>query len=101
MPRLERPSEDRLYLVDADEVRWRVYDVGFGPPHAPPFKRRVYELGSGRATERRFIGENGLQRVYRFARGESREITPEVLAQQLAGAGYAAREKHEPITRPW
>ena len=77
---------DKLFFVDADGVRWRVYDAGFGPPHAKPFKRRVYELGSSRATDRIFVPKDGDRRSYHFARGDSRGLTAETLAKQLAAA---------------
>jgi len=37
---------------------------------------------------RRFVGEDRIYRAYRFARGGSRVITPEVLALQLKAAEY-------------
>ena len=94
--RLERDG-DKLYLVDADGVGWRVYDVGFGPPHAPPFKQRVYELGSSRATDRIFVPKDGDRRSYHFARGDSRDLTAETLATQLGAAGYVARKRFDPL----
>ena len=80
-------DHDKAYFADADGVRWRVYDVGFGPPHAPPFKQRVYELGSSRATDRIFVPKDGDRRSYHFTRGDSRDLTAETLATQLAAAG--------------
>ena len=74
---------DKLCLVDADGARWRAYDVGFGPPHAKPFKHRVYAPGSARATDCRFIAQDGTQHVHKFTRGESRELKRAVLAKGL------------------
>ena len=52
---------------------------------------------------RRFVGEDRIYRAYRFARGESRVITPEVLALQLKAAEYivpwAARTDREATVR--
>jgi hypothetical protein len=51
---LER-SGDHDYFTDRDRVRWRVYEVGFGPPHAAPGKVCTYLLKSARANERYFV----------------------------------------------
>jgi len=51
-------------------------------------------------SKRRLIREDGGRRVYRFARGKSRDLTPEVLARQLDGSEYVARGRRAPITRP-
>jgi len=95
-PRIDSDG-GKVYFIDTDTTPWRVYDVGFGPPHAKPFKRRVYELGSSRATDRVFVPKDGDRRSYHFARGDSRDLTAETLATQLAGAGYIARTRFDPM----
>jgi hypothetical protein len=48
------------------------------------------QLASAQANSHYFVPEFGVPRVYRFAKGESRELTAARLAQQLRGAGFAA-----------
>jgi hypothetical protein len=86
-PRLERMG-DRAYFTARDGGRWRVYDVGFGPPHAAPGKVRRYPLESARATVRYFVNAERVIRVHQFQRGESHALTTEDLARQLSAAGY-------------
>lgn len=85
-----------LYFTDEQRQRWRVYDVAFGPPLAAPHKSKVLELMDPRASYRIFVPKEGRKRSYRFRTGESRAITTERLAQQLASAEYPAIERFDP-----
>jgi hypothetical protein len=87
---LERDGEV-AYYVDPSGERLRVYDCAFGPPVCRPHHRRVMTLESTQANHRYFVPELGVPRVYRFAKGELHELTPERLDMQLRGAGFAAR----------
>jgi hypothetical protein len=98
VPALEH-TRDRAYFTDRDGVRWRLYDVSFGPPHAPRGKWRRYELTSPRATYRRFVSADGVERCYPFRRDESRSLTVEAVARQLASAEYLPRSRLDPSTR--
>jgi hypothetical protein len=82
---------EALYVTDGAGVRWRVHDVAFGPPDAAPGRRRRVPLGSSRATYRWFVSAEGAERCHRFERGESRELTSEKVARQLAAAGFTGR----------
>ena len=86
-PRLERMG-NHAYFTDRDGVRWRVHDVGFGPPHAAPGRVRRYPLESARANVRYFVNAERVIRVHQFQRGESHALTTEALARQLSAAGY-------------
>ena len=57
----------------------------------------MYEIGSSRATDRIFVPRDGDQRSYHFTRGDSRDLTAETLATQLARAGYVARKRFDPL----
>ena len=81
---------DVAHYIDASGERLHLYDCAFGPPVCHPHQRRVVPLESTQASHRYFVPEFGVPRVYRFAKGESRELTPERLALQLRGAGFAA-----------
>ena len=96
-PVLERAG-DRAYFTDRDGVRWRIYDVGFGPPHAARGRWRSYPLTSASATYRRFVSADRLERCYAFGKDELRALSTEVLARQLAGAEYLPRTSFDPTT---
>ena len=87
---IEILADGRVYFTAEDGQRHRVYDVCYGPPEAPPSKRRVYPPPYPTANYRHFIGADGTQRGYRFARQESRALTVAELERQLRSAGYLA-----------
>jgi hypothetical protein len=90
---------EALYVTDGEGVRWRVHDVAFGLPHAPPGKRRRVPLESPRANYRWFVSAEGVERCHGFERGESRALTPANLGRQLAAAGYPQRVAFDPSQR--
>jgi hypothetical protein len=87
---LERHGEVAFFTSEARE-RLRIYDCAYGPPLARPHRRRVMPLEDIRAKHRHFVPAVGMARVYRFVKGESRALTPGVLATQLRGSGFVAR----------
>ena len=88
---------ERLYATESHGARWRVYDIGFGPPHAAPGRWRVHPLGSPHANYRYFVSAERVRRVYRFERGEARALTAADLARQLSAAGdLGARDVNAP-----
>jgi hypothetical protein len=97
-PALERDGEI-AYFIDGEGMRYRVYDVAFGPPHAKPHKRRVLPLESPTANHRYFVTAGGIVRAYRFTKGEGRLLDSERLTQQLNGAGFAALTPPDPRAR--
>lgn len=86
---LEHTGEVAYFTSDFGE-RLRIYDCAFGPPVCRPHHRHVMPLESAQANCRYFVPEFGVARVYRFAKGESHELTTERLGQQLRGAGFVA-----------
>ena len=90
---------EALYVTDGDGVRWRVHDVAFGPPNSALGRRRRVPLESPRASHRWFVSAEGVERCHRFERGESRELTAENVARQLAAAEYPERVPFGPARR--
>jgi hypothetical protein len=86
---VERYGEVAYFISNAGE-RLRVHDCAFGPPLCRPHHRRVMTLEDPRANHRYFVPEMGVARVYRFTKGESRELKSERLAVQLRGAGFVS-----------
>ncbi len=97
-PRVER-LEQRVYFTDEQGTTWRVYDVVFGPPLSAPGERRAVRPPARQANYRWFVPREGYKRCYKFAPGDSREVTAEVLARQLERAEYPASERFDPATR--
>ena len=90
---------DRVYFTDSDGARWRVYDVAFGPPLCPPLRRRAFRPPDARANYRYFVRHDGLERCHRFADGEPRELTAELVAEQLAAAAHPDPGGFDPAAR--
>jgi len=86
---LERGGEI-AYFTTSEGDRFRIHDCAFGPPLCRPHHKRIMALGSASANCRYFVPEFGVARVYRFAKGESHDLTTERLAQQFRGAGFVA-----------
>ena len=95
-PAVEFTPDQRVYFIDGRNTRWRVHDVAFGPPLAARFKRKRFQPGDTRATDRYFLSEDGEQRCFHFERAEARGVTVELLEQQLRSAGFPARERFDP-----
>lgn len=93
-----------VYFIDAAGVRYRVYDVAFGPPLAALGKRKILQLCDVRGRYRLFVQANpeSMMRVHDLGRHEGeRRITAEILDAQLRRAGFApkkiaARDPHSP-----
>ena len=103
-PRLVR-RDDALYLKMPVGPRyervagwWRVYWVGYGPPHAAPHKRRRLSVGSPRANYLWFVPQDpaGNERCQQLTREMDRTINPEVMSAYLLRAGVPARTRWEP-----
>lgn len=79
--RIERVEDERVYVLDHQDVRYRVYDAGVQAgryvPHQPPSRGAPYRI---------FVSSDGVRRIYHFDRGEDRALTPEALARQFAAA---------------
>jgi hypothetical protein len=78
----------RMRLFDKSGNAFTVYDVA-----RVGGRIRRTALAAGSATWRVFVGSNGRRHAYRFRRGEVRELDPELLAQQLAGARWSTAFK--------
>lgn len=101
LPRLVHSAGGRVYLVDADGVTWRIHDVGFGPPHAPPGHRHIYPIESPRANYLHFVNADGVDGAHQFEPGVSHRLTVESCTRQLAGSGYVGRRgRDRGATRP-
>jgi hypothetical protein len=87
---IEIRADGLVYFTADDGRAHRVYDVCFGPPEAPPGMRRVHPPPYEGANYRHFIGADGMQRGYRFARQDSHALTVAELERQLRNAGYLA-----------
>lgn len=96
MSQLERPSEGITYFVASDGVRWRVHDCYFGAPLATPGHRRRLALEAPSTNTRYFVNAAGEQRAYTFKRSESRRLTLDACARQLAESGYCWKGPHNP-----
>ena len=88
---------DRVYFTDQDGVRWRVYDVCFGPPHCARGRRQGTRPPDLRANYRWFVAADGTERCLKLE-GE-REVSVEVLARQLSQSSYYARQAFNPSSR--
>ncbi len=95
-PSLEHTGES-AYFTDRDGVRWRVYDVCFGPPHCARGRRKGARPPDPRANYRWFVSADGTERCVKLE-GE-RPVTAEVLARQLAQSSYVARQAFNPSSR--
>ncbi len=89
-PAVEVTSDGRVYYIDHRNGRWRVYDVAFGPPHARAHQRRAFRPPDDRGTYRYFVSEDSERRCYRFTPNDGRDLTPELLGEQLRAAEYPA-----------
>ena len=95
-PALEH-TEDRVYFTDRDGVRWRVYDVCFGPPHCARGRRRGMRPPDPRANYRWFVSADRIERCLKLE-GE-RAVTVEVLARQFSQSSYYAKQAFSPRSR--
>ena len=77
----------RVY-VDHEGVSYRVHNAVFAC-RPRTFKNVNVPLGDGRATVRYFKSVHGPMRVYRFGKGESRDVTEGALLKQPRTAGIA------------
>lgn len=93
-PRIEEP----IYFVDENGQRWRVWDYTYGPPQNPPHKRTVRRPPMPNANYRAFVSPDGVERLYRFDRGEDHTLTVEHLTRQLRQATYASASTFDPRT---
>jgi hypothetical protein len=84
---LERRA-DKVYFTDTSGIKWRIYDVSFGPPHAKPHCYHKFYVGDRRATSGIFVGASGVRRSYMFVSSDSRELAPGTCELQLARAAY-------------
>ena len=87
-PRVEEHGE-AVYFIGADDTRYRVWDVCFGPPHCERGKRKGFRPPEPRANYRFFVAADGTERCVKL--NAERAVTPEVLAQQLAQSEYVGR----------
>ena len=85
---------DRVYFTDQDGVRWRVYDVCFGPPHCARGKRRGYKPPEPCANYRWFVAADGTERCVKL-QGEH-AVTAEVLARRISQSSYYAKQSFRP-----
>jgi len=90
-PRLDRPSDDRAYLIDADGVRWRIHDCAFEPQFAEPHHRKRLPFEAPGMNTRYFVNAAGARRAYTLKHDESRRLTLDDCARQFAEAGYCRR----------
>jgi hypothetical protein len=78
------------YFTDDHGERHRIFECAIGPPICRLHERGVMPPGSVHSNSRYFVPEFGISSVYRFANGESHELTATRFAHQLCAAEFAA-----------
>ena len=94
-------SSSARYFSDAGDVRWRVYDLLFGPPAGGPGQRKGFDPPDPATCQYRlFKNADGTERLYAWQRGERRDDLDEAtLARQLRQAEYVGKERFKSAER--
>jgi hypothetical protein len=94
-PAVEVTPDGRVYLIDNRNNKWRVYDIGYGPPHAAPFHFKTFRPPHAEANNRYFVAPGGKYRSYRFTRESPRDISAETLNAQLRESGFPETKRFD------
>jgi len=94
-PAVEITGDDRLYLIDDRNNKWRVYDICYGPPRAAPHHFKVFKPPFAEANNRYFVAPGGKYRSYGFTRESKRDVTAETLNDQLRESGFPETKRFD------
>lgn len=75
--------DGKLYLTDAEGVRWRVHDAHFRD-HKPIPR----PLGYPTAQDRWFVTVDGTRRLYAFKKQDDHSLQLETLLRQHSSSGW-------------
>lgn len=83
-------TDGKLYVTDADGVRWRVHDADFRDNKPIPLP-----LGFPTAQDRWFVAADGTRRLYAFKKQDDHSLQLLTLVRRLSISGWVSRERFD------